>query len=580
MKLSEIIKANSNLLTTLHNESEYKILILSNVTVNQISDILEYSLRKNGIKAVVYHGEYDNIIQGVMTYKEFDCVLIFWEISNVIDGFYYKIDLMPEKEIEEIKLKVKHDIEVICDNVADYPLVLINSFLPICNHNTFIGNNRIDDFTKDVNNYLISQSVSKNIFIIEIHKILLKNSLLKCYNERFFYSSRAPYTIDFFKSYSDYCVPIFTSIKGKAKKALILDCDNTLWKGVLGEDGEDGIEMSSSSIDGMIFHEIQCIVKTMSQKGIIIGLCSKNNEEDIENIIKNHKDMFLSDNEIAITKVNWQDKVENLKEIATELNIGLDSIVYVDDSDFEINNVQSRLPEIHTIKVPQKLYLYPMILRDNLKLFYNHNISDIDKNRVKMYQEENIRKKTMCEFKDVRDYLRSLNLQIKIFKNNKDQLTRIAQLTQKTNQFNLTTIRYTENEIKQFIENKDYIVYSFEALDKFGSYGLTGVAIVRLDRGIQHAEFDTFLISCRVIGREIEFAFVKYILQELSKKGIVFFHSTYRKTFKNQLTENFWDRCGFFKKNIENDLTKYEMSIKQNIAVVNNENNLVKVLIS
>ena len=368
------------------------------------------------------------------------------------------------------------------------------------------------------------------------------------------------------------------SANGVAKKAIIFDCDNTLWGGIVGEDGEDAIELSPDTSNGVIFQEIQYIALSLTQKGIILGLCSKNNSQDVDDVISNHPNIILRDKDIAIKKVNWCDKVTNLKNISAELNIGLDSIVFVDDSPFEINLVKEQLPEVTILLVPQKLYEYPKMLRDNLGLFYDLSHTNEDSNKTEMYkvQELREREKNNSKFSTIDDYLTSLKICMTIYKNEDSLVPRIAQITQKSNQFNLTTKRYTENQIRNMMISPYYDIYSFSVKDKFGDSGVTGICII--NKKNTDVKIDSFTISCRVIGRNIEYVFMDYIVNSLSKNDIVYVKSSYYRTNKNDQVKNFYDNCSFdliYSNDLEKEyhlsLNKYSNSKIKYIEVVKSE---------
>ena len=368
------------------------------------------------------------------------------------------------------------------------------------------------------------------------------------------------------------------AINGKSKKALIFDCDNTLWKGVLGEEGFNNIEMSSETKDGAIFKEVQSIGLSLVNKGILIGLCSKNNANDVDEVLSNHKDMVLRDNHITIKKVNWSDKVSNLIEISKELNIGLDSIVFIDDSDFEINFIKEQLPQVTVLRVPDKLHNYPAMLRENLNLFYRPSNTAEDKGKTKMYKEQKQREDQKSKFSSLSDFLVSLKLKIKIFKNEKSLISRMSQMTQKTNQFNLTTKRYSETEIENFIKSKNSDVYAFSVDDKFGSSGVTGLCVLS-NKKDQKIQIDSFLMSCRIIGRNIEYVFIDYIIEQLKIDGFTSLTSKFISTIKNKQVLNFFENCNFDLinqngscKNYFLSLSKYKISEISYIEVVDNEN--------
>ena len=333
------------------------------------------------------------------------------------------------------------------------------------------------------------------------------------------------------------------SINGKIKKVLIFDCDNTLWRGVIGEDGFNDIEMSSETKNGIIFQEIQSIAISLSNKGVIIGLCSKNNSDDVDEVLSSHRDMILKDTHITIKKVNWSDKVSNLKEISKELNIGLDSFVFIDDSAFETNLIREQLPEVTVLEVPDKLHNYPIMLRNNLDLFYNSSNTFEDVNKVEMYKQQKHREDKKLEFSSLDDYLSSLRLKITVYKNDKSLIPRMAQMSQKTNQFNLTTIRYTETEIQKMVFSSDTDVYAFSVNDKYGSSGVTGLCILNISN--QTVEINSFLISCRIIGRNIEYMLMDYIIQQMKDQGVKSLVAKFIRTMKNIQVSSFFDDCSF-----------------------------------
>jgi FkbH-like protein len=355
--------------------------------------------------------------------------------------------------------------------------------------------------------------------------------------------------------------PILLSANGKSKKALIFDCDNTLWNGILGEDGFNNIDMSHSTPKGIFFHEVQKIANYFSKKGVLIGLCSKNNLADVQNVIDNHTDFIINDNIIIIKKVNWTDKATNLREISSELNIGLDSIIFVDDSSFEINLINSQIPEIETIQVPKALSEYPNLIYDCHSFFYNLSSTIEDSRKNKMYQENIERKSSERKFNNLNDFLKSLDIELNIVKDDISNIPRISQMTQKTNQFNLTTKRYTENEIETFLKSKEYTLYSFSVLDKFGDNGITGLVILKIDNDV--VLIDTFLMSCRIIGRKIETAFIDFLLNELKLQGKDLVKANYIKTKKNVQVEKFYNNIGFSVDRCEKENTYYILQLKK-----------------
>ena len=249
--------------------------------------------------------------------------------------------------------------------------------------------------------------------------------------------------------------PYIRSATGRSKKALIFDCDNTLWKGILGEDGFTGIRMDAGSRDGGVFHEIQLMALALNRQGVILGICSKNNKEETDAVFRDHPDMLLREEHIAVNMSSWDDKVTGLRNIAEQLNIGLDSMVFVDDSSFEVEFVRENLPEVTVLQVPQRLYEYPSVLASAVPLFYQLSSTDEDKDKGEDDQGEHPGKEAEEGHTDLDAYLASLNLKVRVNVDDCSSIERLAQLTQKTNQFNLTTIRYTSTEDRSILPGRE-----------------------------------------------------------------------------------------------------------------------------
>ncbi len=570
MKFSEILKYNNEFRDSLTGK-EFNIAILSNVITNQLNPILEYFSRKEGVLAMCESGNYDNIVQESKRYKNKDLVIIIWELSNLIDGLQYRSDLLSEKEINDLINRFKNEINHVFVELNKTSSIIVTKFSTLIFNHHFIKKNNFDKICDELNEYLV-KSAPTNSLLIDIDKIIAKISVSKSVDFRNFYSSKSLYTVDFYCELSKMITPFIFSIMGKTKKALILDCDNTLWSGIVGEDGPDGIKMSSKDSKGVVFEEVQFLIKALSNKGVIIGINSKNNAEDVLDIFNNQKEMSILKSELSIQKINWNDKVSNLQDIARELKIGIESIVFMDDSDFEINMVDKFLPAVKTIQVPKQSYLYPDYFRLNLNLFFNNTILKEDLNRQKMYHEQTLRDDIKNQFDNLEDYIKSLELNMIFYKDNYKLIPRVAQLTQKTNQFNLTTIRYTENDIKSFVEDSNSIVYSFGLKDKYGDFGITGVSIVKLNGN--KADFTSMLMSCRVLGRNVEKKFIQLILEDLKLINVDQVTATYIKTQKNIQVENFFNDVGFDEIANNENIKKYSALLDD---LLNKELNYINV---
>lgn len=558
LKYTEILKLNKELIGKIKSKP-YNIGVLSNVTINSFREILEYNCRYNNIEPTIEIGNFDNIVQDSAVFNKKDLVIIFYDVLNIVDqvsDFFEDID---DEKYNNLKQKLYTEIDIIFDNLKNTSAVIFNSFSASYFNNNFASTTKIESFVNDLNIY-VEEKKKNNISIINIDKLFIEVGIKNAIDYRFYNSSKAPYTFTFLKSYVAAIEILLLKNNGKLKKAIIFDCDNTLWKGIIGEDGMKNIDMSSNSKFGKPFNRIQQIAVYLSKRGIIVGICSKNNEQDVIDVFQNHPDMVLKEEHIVIKKVNWIDKASNLRAIAEELNIGIDSLVFVDDSNFEINLVKEQLPEVLTIQVPTNSTDYPDLLLKNIYTYFNLSLNSDDARKTEMYKQQFERENSKSAFTSIDDYLSSLEIELDILKNDNSHTPRISQLTQKTNQFNLTTERYTETQIEQFTSTE--LVYAMFVKDKFGDNGLTGICIAKKDsNNLNNVIIDSLLMSCRIIGRNIEFAFVNYIINDLQHYGYTSITALYKPTKKNAQVEDFYEKMGFNLEQIIDDNKEYSLNI-------------------
>jgi FkbH-like protein len=332
--------------------------------------------------------------------------------------------------------------------------------------------------------------------------------------------------------------------KGQTRKCLALDLDNTLWGGIVGEDGPQGIVLAEEG-PGLAFTEFQEELAHLSRKGVILAICSKNNEEDALEALRSHPSMRLREDSFAARRINWQDKAQNLKELAAELNIGLDSFVFVDDNPAERSLVRMALPEVYVPDWPEDPGEYKAALLDlAAEYFCRVAVTAEDRERNAMYHAERGRVSLASAAGSLTDYYQSLQMRAQIALADSFSIPRIAQLTQKTNQFNLTTRRYTEADIRAFAGQPEAIVLSLHLRDRFSDQGIVGVMILR-ERKHKAWWIDTLLLSCRVIGRGVENAFVGFAQQLLLARGAAEMIGEYLPSKKNSLAANLYKDLGF-----------------------------------
>jgi FkbH-like protein len=543
LKYTEIL-AQNNILSKNKFNRTVSIKLLSNVTINSFKELLEFTLRTKKLNPEIEFGNFDNIVQDSLSINNEDIVFVFYELLNIVDNVSEYFELLDAAFISELEIKICNEIDIILDNLKNTPTVFFNTFSIAPLSLQVTKNSKLEIFTSILNQHLSSKKYP-NLVLVNIDKILFEIGRVTAYDFRFYLSSKAPYTITFFKSYLKGIEPNLKKISGSIKKAIIFDCDNTLWKGIIGEDGIENLDMSSSSIYGKPFYDVQSIARYLSKNGILVGLCSKNNPEDVEEVFNKRKDLKLTNDDIVVKQVNWNDKSSNLLEISKILNIGIDSIVFVDDSDYEINLIKELLPEVETLQVPKNIYLYRNTLLDFLNKNFNFAITKEDLEKTNQYKVQLIRDSEKSNFSTLDDYIANLKIKVVVSKDDETKIERISQLTQKTNQFNLTTIRYTESEISSFINSPNYNIYTGTVSDKFGDSGLTILSIVQINDEKSEATIDSFLMSCRIIGRNIETVFLDFILQELKVSGIKSVKAFYSRTQKNSQVIDFYDKFNF-----------------------------------
>jgi FkbH-like protein len=342
------------------------------------------------------------------------------------------------------------------------------------------------------------------------------------------------------------------------KKCLVLDCDNTLWGGIIGEDSIDGIKIGPDW-PGREFVSFQKTVLELYNQGVILAINSKNNYDDVIKVIREHPFMVLREEHFAAIQVNWNPKPENMPQIADEINIGIDSMVFIDDNPAERDLMRQMLPEVSTIEMPSNPSLFENTLRET-NLFAKASMTEEDTKRGQMYAAQRRRSQLAKNAPTLDDFLKSLEMAVSIRQAEQKDIKRISQLTSRTNQFNLTTRRYTETDIAAMIKDKQERIYTLSLKDKFGDNGMVGVAVVHCtgDKWL----VDTFLISCRVIGRQAEDALVDRICTDAKGQSCRIIEAEYIKTAKNNPVADFWDKSGFTKTASAENAVRYELPLK------------------
>ena len=384
-----------------------------------------------------------------------------------------------------------------------------------------------------------------NLIIFDTNRLVHVLGESRTFDARGTHAFDIPFTNEFMTLLSEEWTAYVRALMGKTKKCIVLDLDNTLWGGVVGELGPQGIALGAD-YPGNAFAAFQRALLEFYDRGIILAINSKNNPEDVLEVFKKNPHMVLKEEHFSAIRTNWTDKVENLIDISRELNIGLESMVFLDDDPLNRNMVRERLPEVTVpeFSIPPEDYVKTLY---SLDVFNQFSLTEEDAKKGKRYAEERQRKQVMKNTKSLDEYIEELNIIMRMSVNDSSIIPRLAQLTQKTNQFNLTTKRYTEHDIKKFIDGGDFI-FAANISDKFGDYGTVIEAIVaRGAKSDRDAVLDTLLMSCRVMARGAECAFMDHVIRELGRLGISQLRGEFIPTAKNKPAENFLADHGFIK---------------------------------
>jgi FkbH-like protein len=379
------------------------------------------------------------------------------------------------------------------------------------------------------------------VYVMDYDALIARHGRLRWQDDRKWLTARMPIAADHLIYLSREWLRFLVPLAGKIAKALVVDLDNTLWGGVIGEDGINGIRLGSE-YPGAAYQELQRAMLDLSRRGILLAICSKNNLDDAMEALEKHPGMLLRPKHFSAMRVNWSDKSQGIREIAEELNIGIESIAFLDDSPFERELVRSALSEVTVIDLPEDPLQYAAALRE-CPVFERLKLSAEDGQRADFYSKERERVQAEQTFRSKEDFYRFLRQEAEIAPVDASSLARIAQLTQKTNQFNLTTRRYTELQISEMAERPGWQVLSIRVRDRFGDHGLVGVAITHDEQG--SCEIDTFLLSCRVIGRTIETTLLSNISERALERGQVKLCGWFTRTKKNAPAGEFYSRQGF-----------------------------------
>lgn len=383
---------------------------------------------------------------------------------------------------------------------------------------------------------------NSNVFCLNIKKLIAQIGENRAYSKKNEYLSSCPYSIDMMRELAKEIVSVDYFNNKLRKKCLVLDLDNTLWGGVIGEDGKENLIVGNSK-EGKQYYDFQKIIKKYVNSGIILAIASKNSEDNVKGIFE-ELNMPLGEEDFILKKINWQPKSVSIKEICNEINIGMDSVVFVDDSAVEREEVKAHIPMVEVPDFPED----PSNLEEFALSLYSEYFS-VDKvlfedlHKTEMYLANVKRNELKEESIDINSFIKDLGIKLIIKLAEESHIQRISQMTQKTNQFNMTTKRYSEQEITRMLNETSTLVYVCRIIDKYGDNGIASLCILKIND--KDAYIDSFLMSCRVMERLIEYDFMRFIENNLYNMGIINLYGEYIPTIKNIPASNFYLSYGF-----------------------------------
>ncbi|WP_407404330.1 HAD-IIIC family phosphatase [Chryseobacterium sp.] len=490
-----------------------------------------------------------------MPAQEVDTIVLFYQLDPS------KSPELQTVEIEEIKSKVELIINLNVDKRI-IVLTLANNY----QNNWEIKNSILSEAIVNFNYSFLKELVSShsNIKVIEINQFLGKQ-LIEIIDWRFFFTSQMIINPKLAKDFKKWFSLQLDFVSLKRKKCIVLDCDNTLWGGVVGEDGVHGVKLGQE-YPGNAFKSFQELLFALSLKGVVLAVCSKNNLTDVVELWNNNTNNVINDKVLSAYRINWQNKAENIKSLAEELNIGTDSFVFIDDNPVERGLVKEFLPEVEVPNFPDKPYqLVDFFWNIYNEFFSTYALSLEDLQKTQQYKDIFFRNESKKVFNNLEDYLASLDIVIDLYPCNANNISRLAQMTQKTNQFNLRTQRYTEEYLKEK-QKKGSHIYCASVKDKFGDNGITIGCII--DENENELFLDTYLLSCRILGREIEIVTLLQIIKEVTNKSNKPLRAEYIPSAKNDMVKDFLLQVGFILVNEDqNGVKSYNFDPKYNIEL-------------
>ncbi|MFW9982256.1 MAG: HAD-IIIC family phosphatase [Candidatus Thorarchaeota archaeon] len=548
-------KIQSMELTTVDEKDSLHISLIGSSTLEPLAACIDIKARLEGFCTSTFVGGFNTYRQEAMDKNSLlykakpEVIILAVDAWSVLDqNFLSAYPRMSDKERNELRKQLVKDVgsiaQILEKNTSS--VVLVNNFIvPVFSPLGIVDNKQkigVKRFFEDANLELSEMfSESSRVYVVDLDSAAADFGKSRITNWNTWYRGSIPFSEEFSPALADTYLRYIRAFKAKTKKCIVLDLDNTLWGGIIGEDGIEGIKLGNAS-PGIEFVDFQRGLLSLYNRGIILAICSKNNYDDAMKVFQEHPFQILKEEHFAAMRINWQNKATNIAELAKEINIGLDSMVFFDDNPVERAQVMQTLPEVLVVDLPKNPRLYRETLED-LNVFDVLSLTKEDMARGEMYAGKRKRAELETSIDNIEDFLRTLDLKVRIKPVDDFDTPRVVQLIGKTNQFNLTTRRYTDAEVRRFREDENSIVYSMAVTDKFGDEGVVGVAIIKKKN--DDWWIDNILMSCRVIGRSVETAMLAKIVKDARAEGASRIIGEYIPTKKNPPAADLYEKHGF-----------------------------------
>ncbi len=530
---------------------EIRLAVLGNCATQFFSQAVKGYGRLSGLNLTVFDADYNQIATQLLNPSSevygfgADKILIWLCTEKIYEEYLAEEVSLRNAFAETYMQKIQHYWDLIEKN-SKAQILQIN-FCEI--DDKAMGNYSCKmDFTFIYQirklNYLLAEAEAKNGKVYPVDALSLQLNLGRdfFFDAALYYHAKMSVSMDALPYLAKAVIDVVNAMDGKIKKCVILDLDDTLWGGIIGDDGMGGIEIGEYG-KGHVFTNLQRWIKQLKDCGIILAVCSKNEADIAREPFEKHEEMILRLSDISIFVANWNDKASNIKMIQESLNIGMDSMVFLDDNPVERNLVKEKCPDIEVPELPKDPALWLDFLQRK-NYFETASYTGSGSDRTKLYQREFERKSHQQSFETIDDYLQDLMMEGRAKAFEPVKYPRIAQLTQRTNQFNLRTVRYTEDDIKRLAEDKGFITLYYTLKDKFGDYGLVSVVILK-KTSEKELFVDTWLMSCRVFKRGMEEFVMNHVVQTAKENGFETISSQYIPTKKNQMVKDIYEAMGF-----------------------------------